>query len=302
MKCGLVNDVERLIQEQSVAWPLLAEGVRGLRESRTRMERIGWYEILIRHIPHRIKSTSAAVDPVSVSKRPCFLCSANLPPEERGVALSSEFTVYCNPYPILDKHLTIVHSAHRPQAISGQVTSLLEIAEVLPGFFLIYNGPQCGASAPDHLHFQACSRAIFPIEKETQDLAGPDVPNYGRRVVILRGRDIADLSVRIERLIAILADVTGKSPEPLLNIAAFHDEGQWTVFVFPREKHRPRVYETGELTVSPATIDLAGVFVVPLPGDFSRITGADIAQIFEEVTLSPPAFSAVLARLERTKS
>ena len=304
MKCGpgsAVERIEQLIARQSAEWPLLARGLEGLRESRTRSVRIRWFEVMIRHIPHRIGSTTAKVDPESVQKRPCFLCRENLPPEEQGVPLDSQFTAYCNPFPILNRHLTIVHNDHRPQAIAGQVEPMLRLAESLPGYFLIYNGPECGASAPDHLHFQACSRDIFPIEKDAENLRGPSIPDYGRRVFVLRDQDFHMLSERLENLISMLVEVTGKKPEPLINIAVFHDAARWTAFVFPRAKHRPRVYETGELTVSPATIDLSGVFVVPKAADFDRIRGEDIEAIFEEVTLHSDVFDSVLRRLKESK-
>ena len=301
MKCEPASAVEQLIADQSTAWPLLVRGLHGLRESRTRQVHIDWYDVLIRHIPHRIGSTTAAVDPVSVQKRACFLCAANLPVEERGVELDSEFTAYCNPFPILEKHLTIVHRDHRPQAIAGRVDSLMRLTTLLPGYFFVYNGPECGASAPDHLHFQACSREIFPIERDARNVEGISIPDYGRRVLVQRDEDRRRLVERLEKLISILADVTGKKPEPLINIAAFYESERWTVFVFPRAKHRPRVYETGELTVSPATIDLSGVFVIPKAADFDRIAGEDIQSILEEVTLDAKAFNAVLKRLEDSR-
>jgi hypothetical protein len=299
MKCGLAGDVERLIEDQAVTWPMLARGLEGLRQSQTRVVRIRWYDVLIRHIPHRIGSTTAKVDSVSIQQRPCFLCRANLPPEEKGVALDSEFTAYCNPFPILDRHLTIVHNDHRPQLIQGYAASMLRFAQLLPQYFLIYNGPECGASAPDHLHFQACSRDIFPIEADAARFDELSIPDYDRRVFVLKETDASKLADRIDGLISALADVTLKSNEPLLNIAAFYNQNLWTAFIFPRKKHRPRVYETGELTVSPAAIDLSGVFVVPKEADFQRICAEDVAGIFNEVTLDADAFNDVLSRLRR---
>jgi hypothetical protein len=295
------QQITRLIQEQSVNWPLFVRGLKGLHESQTRSLRIDWYDVHVRHIPHRIASTTARVDAVSIQKRPCFLCKANLPPEEQGVALDSQFTAYCNPFPILDRHLTIVHNEHRPQAIAGHAASMIHIAQLLPSSFVIYNGPECGASAPDHLHFQACSREVFPIENESNAVDGLFIPDYGRRVLVLRDTNALALTRRVENVISCLAEVTGKSPEPLINLAAFYSADQWTVFVFPRSKHRPRVYDTGELTVSPATIDLAGVFVVPKAADFGRIQSGDIESIFKEVTLGAEAFDAVVARIRESK-
>ena len=175
---------------------------------------------------------------------------------------------------------------------------MLDIASRLPGYFVIYNGPECGASAPDHMHFQAGSRALFPIEKDTAGLTGVTVPNYGRNVLQLRGHDRSALIDRMDRAIDLLAEATSKRPEPMVNIAVFHESGEWVAYLFPRGKHRPQVFHTGELTVSPASIDLCGIFVVPLANDFERITGDAISAIFREVTLPDAQFQEVARKLE----
>lgn len=293
MKSSLVSDVDRLIDFQAKAWPRLARGMQGLRESQTRVERVFGRDVLVRHIPHRIKSTTAPVDAITVSQRPCFLCPWSLDPEEEGIRFNAEFTMYCNPFPILERHLSIVHAQHRHQRIAGQFPALLQLAEALPDSFVLYNGPESGASAPDHLHFQSCSRAIFPIEKD--DLSG-HIP----RVFVLRDGDAVRLQSRLEALVQALRDVTEPMFEPMLNIVALHSGDGWTVFVFPRAKHRPRVYDTGELTISPGTIDLCGVLVVPKAEDFAKIRGVDIEGIYDEVTLPAHQFDAVLARLGGT--
>jgi hypothetical protein len=296
MKSSLVSDVDRLLESQAVAWPRLVRGLQGLRESQTRVERVFDREVLVRHIPHRIKSTTAPVDAIAVSQRQCFLCPWSLDPEQKGFKANEEFTIYLNPFPILDRHLTIVHAEHRHQRIAGQFPALLELAERLPDSFVLYNGPASGASAPDHLHFQACSRAVFPIERD--NLTG-HIP----RVFTLRDSDVTRLVTRLEALVDALYDVTEPMFEPMINIAALYGDGSadgWTVFVFPRAKHRPRVYETGELTISPGTIDLCGVLVVPKPDDFEKIRAVDIEGIYDEVTLSASQFEAVLARLGGT--
>jgi hypothetical protein len=176
---------------------------------------------------------------------------------------------------------------------------MLDIAKALPEYFVIYNGPECGASAPDHMHFQAGSRVLFPIEK---DLAGGHdvaVRNYARRVFLFRDSDRSRLVSAVYRAIDLLSRVTGKQPEPLINIAVFYEgnTNAWTVYLFPRGKHRPSVYHTGELTVSPASIDLCGIFVAPFEKDFTRITGKDVAEIFREVTLPENMFEEVATKL-----
>jgi hypothetical protein len=294
---GMVNEIELLFQNQIRTWPRLARGIEGLADAQTRAVRIDWFDVFIRHIPHRIGSTTAAVDTQSISKRPCFLCPRNLDPEERGIPFGGYYTIYCNPYPIVDGHLTIVHRDHGSQHIAGEFGNMLDLAEALPAYFVIYNGPECGASAPDHMHFQAGSRTLFPIEKDTDEGTGIAVRNYGRNVLVLRDSDRSRLTGKVNRAVELLVEVTGRRPEPLINIAAFHRAGEWTVYLFPRSKHRPSVYHTGELTVSPASIDLCGIVVAPFEKDFLRISAADVAAIFREVTLQDGMFEEVTAKL-----
>lgn len=293
----MIQAIKTLYQDQIRSWPRLARGVEGLSRAQTRPAHIDWFDVFIRHIPHRVASTTAAVDRESVSKRPCFLCTGNLDPEERGVPFNADYTIYFNPFPIVERHLTIVHRDHTPQHIAGEAGVMLDIAAALPGYFVIYNGPECGASAPDHMHFQAGSRELFPIEKDTANVQEIVVPDYARNVLVFRDTDRPQLIARIDRAVALLANATHKAPEPLINIAAFHERGRWTVYLFPRGKHRPQVFHTGELTVSPASIDLCGIFVVPFEKDFARIVGTDIASIFREVTLPDDIFNEVASKL-----
>jgi hypothetical protein len=291
--------VEALFEEQIRHWPLLAQGIEGLSRAQTRRIRVGWYDIFARHIPHRLGSSTAKVDKASIEKRPCFLCRGNLPPEQKGIELDAEFTLYCNPFPILERHLTIIHRDHRPQLLASHVEAMLSLASDLPGFFVIYNGPECGASAPDHLHFQACSRRFLPIERDTAGIPGPGVDNYGRRVLLFRESQRDRLVSLMTSVLDALGQVTGKKPEPMLNVATFREKDEWTVFLFPRGKHRPDVFHSGELTVSPGAIDLCGVFVLPYEPDFQRIGAEDIKAVLEEVTLPANEFDAVLSALRR---
>jgi len=293
----MVNEIEALFERQVRAWPRLARGVEGLKESQTRSLKIDWFEVLAMHIPHRVASTTAAVDAVSISKRPCFLCPGGLDPEEEGIPFGTDYTMYFNPFPIVNRHLSIVHRRHVAQRIDGEFGTMLDLAAVLPGYFVIYNGPQSGASAPDHMHFQAGSRAVFPIEGDTAALRGISIPDYARNVFVFRDSDRSRLIDRVNRAIELLARTTSVSPEPMINIAAFHRDRAWTVYLFPRAKHRPRVYETGELTISPGTIDLCGIVVVTFAKDFARISAKDVAAIFREVTLPDKMFEEIAQQL-----
>ncbi len=296
----MIERLEELFSRQTRAWPLLARGIEGLARAQTRRVRIDWFDVFVRHIPHRVASTTAAVDRESVARRPCFLCAANLPVEEEGLRFNEQLTLYCNPYPIVDRHVTIAHREHGAQRIANQIGSMLDLAAALPGYFVVYNGPECGASAPDHLHFQAGSRGLFPIATDTAARGAIALSGYARNVLVFRNRDRSALIAQTERAIELLAEITGKEGEPLINIALFRDRAEWTEYLFPRGKHRPRVFETGELTVSPASIDLCGIFVVPLAADFEKITGDMIAAVFREITLPDDRFRWVVDRLERT--
>jgi hypothetical protein len=294
----MIQKIEGLFDRQMRTWPQLAKGVAGLKRAKTRTVQIDWYTASIRHIPHRMASTTAPVDRESIARRPCFLCAGNLPAEEEGVRFDDDFTIYCNPLPIVDNHLTVVHRDHGTQHIANRFGNILDLAAALPGYFVIYNGPECGASAPDHLHFQAGSRRLFPIERDTAGMTGITVPGYGRNAFLLRGRDRSALNDRMERTLELLAETVGRRGEPMVNLAVFHERGEWLTYLFPRGKHRPEVFHSGELTVSPASIDLCGIFVVPLAQDFEKITGEAISAIFREITLPDAQFQEVAQRLE----
>ncbi len=296
----MIERVEDLFRRQIRDWPMLARGVEGLAHAESRLLRIDWFEVYLRHIPHRVASTTAAVDSVSVGKRPCFLCANNLPKEEEGLPFGEDFFIYCNPFPIVAKHLTIAHRDHVAQRIEGRFGVMLDLAATLPGYFVIYNGPECGASAPDHLHFQAGLRNDVPIIKDSALLGSMVVSNYGRRLLLFRGRDRAKLIDVVERAISACSDITRKWPEALVNLAVFYEHGKWTIYLFLRGKHRPEVFHTGELTVSPATIDLCGIMVVPIRPDFEKITREQVAAIFDEVMLPAEQFAEVARRLEES--
>ena len=300
--------VAALIDQQCETWPLLREGCEAFAQIQTKRVRVAESEVVIQYNPKRIGSTAASVDKTSVENRRCFLCPDNLPSEEKGIAYGDDLVILCNPFPVLDRHLSIVHREHVPQQIEGNVEVLLSLAHDLgSSYFMLYNGPECGASAPDHLHFQACSRELLPIENNLYD----DEPvmaedcNYceetarssfelftlggcGRSVVIFRGGNRDEVVHWVNEVIKELALQTDKT-EPLINIICTYDPRIWTVYLFPRAKHRPAsFYAEGEqrLVVSPGAIDMAGVIVVPERAHFEKLDGERVAAIFSEVSMN----------------
>src|SRR5712664_3450083 len=130
----MIREIEELFKRQLRTWPQLAKGIEGLARAQTRPARIDWFDVFIRHIPHRVVSTTASVDRESIAKRPCFLCAGNLPPEEEGVRFDEDFTIYCNPFPIVDRHLTIAHREHGLQRIANHSEKCWTLLPPRPGY------------------------------------------------------------------------------------------------------------------------------------------------------------------------
>jgi hypothetical protein len=316
---GWAARADALIEQQRATWPLLAEGINALREIETKRVPVAESEVIIQHNPKRIRSTAAAVDKTAIEKRPCFLCAENLPAEEKGLAYGAELGIFCNPFPVLNKHLTIVHRRHVEQTILGNFELLLGLAaDFAPDYFALYNGPQCGASAPDHLHFQACSREVLPIEQDLQaEITGSTahcevcaveprdqfelftLAGCGRSVIVLHGSDAQEIARWFYRVIDELPRMEGHI-EPMMNIVCTFENGVYTTFLFPRAKHRPAsFFAEGEarLIVSPGAIDMAGVIVTPRPEDFARLDGAQVEAVFAEVSLDDERVNEMLERL-----
>jgi hypothetical protein len=290
----LIERVEDLRRRQELAWPLLAAGVRGLDAAETRRVDAGGRDVLVRHVPHRAASTTAAVNAASVAKRPCFLCAANMPPEEEGLPFSNDFTIYANPFPVVEKHLTVVHKEHRPQRILEALSPMLDLALALPGFFAAYNGPECGASAPDHQHLQAGALDELPVAAAVRENAGAAAC---WRALLFRGPR-ARVEEDARRAIEVSAEVTARGPEPLLNAAAFGAGGDLNVLLFPRSKHRPEAFFTGELRVSPAALDMCGVLVAPFAKDFAKLDGPRVADLCREVSVPDDVLVELRARTD----
>lgn len=293
--------IENLFRLQMSSWPLLREGVENLRRCRVKQLDIRWFHVLVRHIPHRILSTTAKVDHQSIQKRPCFLCPDNLPEEEKGVEFGNDFIILCNPYPILDKHLSIVKKQHVSQEIVREFSTMLDLAIELPGFMILYNGPECGASAPDHLHFQACSTEMVPTVRDVERMENLIIEDYARQVLVLRERDRGLISDRFSEAMSLLEEVNSGGLEPMVNVVVLWDALEWVVLVFPRRKHRPTAFYEGKLTFSPASIDLCGVPVLPIESDFEEVDSAAIEEAFVEITISKPVFGEIVNRLRSTK-
>jgi len=304
-----------LLFQQQDSWELLRRGYASLASVRTRSFQIGTSEVKVQFNPGRITSSAAKVDAKSIQERPCFLCVQNLPPEQLGILYDGEYLVLCNPFPIFPEHFTIAHVQHQPQQIVRSFPVLLGLSrELAERYGVFYNGPKCGASAPDHLHFQAGVRGFLPIEAEyeevktksgrvitqTEKLLVFSAGEFSRPFVAFESPDEETLVSAFLRFYSAFQKLTGSSEEPMMNILAYYDDGKWRVLVFPRTKHRPSFFfEEGEnkILISPAAVDLGGVCTTPVERDFERVTEDHLDQMFREVSLQPEIFTRLESQL-----
>ncbi len=311
---NLSENLRALLNQQKDTWALLRSNYEGLDAVSSKELECGSSTVRVEHNPARLVSTAARVDAASVRTRPCFLCVENLPQEQRAVQYNEEFLILCNPFPIFPEHFTVTRIWHVPQIIEPALPTLLSLSKDLEDeFVVLYNGPRCGASAPDHLHLQVGNVGFLPLEEQYERLitdAGEKVADCGgvlvfavdtglRRFVAIESDEHGEASDVCRKLFQVLQEFSGDTEEPMMNILSWYKEGEWKVVVFPRAKHRPSVFYDQEngLLVSPAAVDLAGVVITPRAEDFARITEEDVEAIFREVLMSPDAFEQLRDRL-----
>jgi hypothetical protein len=271
------------------------------------------YSIELHYNPGRIQSTSARIDKETILQRDCFLCYKNLPTGQKGV-LFRDYIFLVNPFPIFPQHFTIAHKQHIEQRIDSSFRDLLLLSKnISPYLTLFYNGPECGASAPDHLHFQGGAKGSIPLEKNilTLEKEAGEIIKSGtvkvsavddgcRKIILLTGTDLLKLNDIFLSFLHIYRKYTGGTNEPMLNIIVMYDEGQWKVCILLREKHRPAVFfSEGEdnFLVSPAAADLGGIIISPLKKDFDKADANLLLNIYKEVSLDRIKFEKLKAEL-----
>ncbi|KJR41002.1 glycosyltransferase [Candidatus Magnetoovum chiemensis] len=294
--------IENFLNEQLATWQLANENYSSLAKTVTKQFVIQAIEIKAQFNPRRMASSSAKVDGASVKGRACFLCKENLHDRQKHLDLGDNFILLVNPFPIFSKHFTIPSINHTPQGIVGNFRKMLHIADFLEDFAVFYNGPSCGASAPDHAHFQAvecCELPIFNalpllinqfsetvVDNRDVKLLSIDHPVF--KLYSLEVKDLEAADSVFRKLCGVLPTGQDFRDEPMLNILCAKKGEGWSIFIIPRQKHRPYQYFLGadderKCLFSPASIDLAGVCILPVWSDFDRITAARLENMLSQV-------------------
>ena len=289
-----------LLSEQKKVWPDLTKGYESFESRAERDIPCGGFSVRVQHNPGRIRSSTADVSQENASKQKCFLCLDHLPEEQKGILYRHEFLILCNPAPILTAHLTVSHVDHCRQSFTENVEPFLQlIADLGSGWVVLYNGPKCGASAPDHLHFQAAPSGQMPIEKDIREQKGfvlkkqaegilfYRVEGSGREVVVIEGEDPVAVGSGLNDFLQVCKKTLSLDDEPMINVVGLHEGGKYRVVIFPRRKHRPDgFFKKGNdrVVVSPGVIDMAGVLVTPVERDFDRLDASVVEGIYKEVS------------------
>ena len=295
---NLVEDIEALCIRQMRDWQLASDNYAALDGMHTRELWVGdglKSRIILQHNPERIRSTAADVSDEAIQARPCFLCDANQPVEQEAVLWKSddgwrEYKIQVNPYPIFRRHLTISLTKHEPQMCLTR--DMMPLAQLLPGHVIMFNGKGCGASAPDHLHFQATMQQELPLCAELEsraDNSGLDTcyadrnlwmeSSTGRQLIYIRTNIIDS---------AIVYDMRHALNGMMVNALCWFKNDVWHCVFFPRTKGRPKCYGTGEgcYLVSPAAAEYGGVWVLPRKQDFDCLTPELITSFYQELSIS----------------
>lgn len=302
---------KELLQSQLTEWPLAKANFDALNKVESKEFEFDGFTVRVQFNPARIQSSAAKVDAKSIQERKCFLCPNNLPAEQRGIPFGNGYQVLVNPFPIFPEHFTIPTFQHVDQLIFDRYGDMLDLSKSMDNYTVFYNGPKCGASAPDHAHFQAGIKGFLPLEKEIKEIPKETIyksdklsvyaiRNYLRNSFLIEATD-KDLAVSYFKKLYSLLDLKEGDKEPMMNILTWYENDTWYSCIFPREKHRPNCFfAEGEanMLISPAAVDLGGVFITPLEKDFRKITPEDIKNILTEISIDNKKMQSVIDKLK----
>ena len=304
----------RFFNRQVETWEDARKRYRELQGVKTRELQYEDQTLMLQFNPARMTSTGANIDKQALAKRPCFLCECNRPEEQFKKVIDERFELLVNPYPILPTHFTIPSIKHEPQRIKGNFGEMMKILTDYPDMMVFYNGPKCGASAPDHAHFQAGTTGMLPLQRSWQRLSRNlqplltidehegiwQVSDYFCFALLVRAQSKEKSVQLFNRLYNVLPLHDGDS-EPMMNIIAWRRSDEYLTIVIPRSKHRPDCYFAEgrqKCLVSPGALDMSGMIITPREEDYRKLTAEDTVAMLREVALADDEASKIRQRLE----
>ena len=296
-KQELMNDspLLRFFNRQLEKWDDASRRYHDLRNVQTRELVVGASSFHVQWNPARMVSTGASIDKKTLAERPCFLCEQNRPKEQFKKSIDSQYDLLVNPYPILPIHFTIPSVKHEPQLIRESYGEIHKLLEEYPELMVFYNGPKCGASAPDHAHFQAGTSGTLPLQKSWKRLShhllkivelneGEDISlieEYPCPAMLIRSRSQYGDEQLFRRLYEALPQKDDEV-EPMMNIVSAEGDSQFII--------------------SPGALDMAGLFITPRQEDYERLSPERALSILAEVSLSKDEVQQVIERLKSTEA
>ena len=315
-KADIMEDssISRFFNRQLEKWDDARHRFRDLKHVETKKLS---EEVRLQFNPARIVSTGAKIDKKTLGERPCFLCDKNRPKEQMSQQIDERFHLLVNPFPILPVHFTIPARKHQPQAIYKNYGEMHRFLSLHSELMVFYNGPKCGASAPDHLHFQAGTSGILPLQANWQRLSRnlTDIISLNDEEKIAVVRDfivpafviISKSEESDETLFHRLyksMPMRGDETEPMMNIIAWRKGDEYISVVIPREKHRPEAYFAegdAQVMVSPGALDMSGLIITPREEDFHKLTEESATTILQECGISTEKMNSIVTKLKTSK-
>ena len=315
-KADIMEDssISRFFNRQLEVWTDARHRFRDLKHVETRQFSD---QLKLQWNPARIVSTGARIDKKTLGERPCFLCDKNRPKEQMSKQIDEKFHLLVNPFPILPVHFTIPARKHQPQLIYKNYGEMHRFISLHSDLMVFYNGPKCGASAPDHLHFQAGTNGILPLQTNWQRLSRnlTDIISLNDEEKISVVRDFivpafviisksAESDEALFRRLYKAMPQRGDETEPMMNIISWRKGEEFISVVIPREKHRPEAYFAegdAQFVVSPGALDMSGLIITPREEDFRKLTEEKALSLLQECGVSEEKMNAIIAKLKASK-
>lgn len=315
-KADIMEDssISRFFNRQLEVWTDARHRFRDLKHVETRQFSD---QLKLQWNPARIVSTGAKIDKKTLGERPCFLCDKNRPKEQMSKQIDEKFHLLVNPFPILPVHFTIPARKHQPQLIYKNYGEMHRFISLHSDLMVFYNGPKCGASAPDHLHFQAGTNGILPLQTNWQRLSRnlTDIIslNDEEKISVVRdfivpafviiSKSVESDEALFRRLYKAMPQ-RGDETEPMMNIISWRKGEEFISVVIPREKHRPEAYFAegdAQFVVSPGALDMSGLIITPREEDFRKLTEEKALSLLQECGVSEEKMNAIIAKLKASK-